>query len=120
VAALGGHNLAVSAFSRNIPAATEFARFVSTSREVQLATFQRLSVAPPTLTAVYRDLAADPLVALLTKVLPTAKPRPATTQWATISAEMQQQIFAVYTGDSDPKAAVTALRDFLIATVKGS
>jgi hypothetical protein len=33
---------------------------------------------------------------------------------------MQQQIFAVYTGDSDPKAAVTALRDFLIATVKGS
>jgi multiple sugar transport system substrate-binding protein len=120
VTALGGHNLAVSAFSRNVPAATEFARFVSTSREVQLATFQRRSVAPPTLTAVYRDLAADPLIALLTKVLPTAKPRPATTQWATISAEMQQQIFAVYTGDSDPKAAVTALRDFLIATVKGS
>jgi multiple sugar transport system substrate-binding protein len=119
VTALGGHNLAVSAFSRNIPAATEFARFVCTSREVQLATTQRQS-APPTMTAIYRDLAADPLVALLAKVLPTAKPRPVTTQWATISAEMQQQIFAAYTGATDPKAAVDTLRNFLIATVKGS
>lgn len=119
VAALGGHNFAVSAFSRNIPAATEFARFASTSRDMQLATSQRQSLAP-TMTAVYRDLAADPLIALLTKVLPTARPRPATTQWATISAEMQQQIFAAYTGDSDPKVAVDALRNFLIATVKGS
>ncbi len=119
VAALGGHNLAVNAFSRNIPAATEFARFISTSREVQLARFQRQSLAP-TMTEVYRDLASDPLIALLAKVLPTAKPRPATTQWATISTEMQQQIFAAYTGDSDPKAAVDTLRNFLIATVKGS
>jgi multiple sugar transport system substrate-binding protein len=117
--ALGGHNFAVSAFSHNIPAATEFARFASTSREVQLATFQRQSLAP-TMAAVYRDLAADPLIALLTEVLPTAKPRPATTQWATISAEMQQQIFAAYTGATDPKVAVDALRNFLIATVKES
>ncbi|MGH3780569.1 MAG: ABC transporter substrate-binding protein [Pseudonocardiaceae bacterium] len=119
VAALGGHNMAVSAFSRNIPAATEFARFVSTSRDVQLATFQRQSLAP-TMKGVYRDLVGDPLVALLATVLPTARPRPATTQWATISSEMQQQIFAAYTGDSDPKGAVDALRNFLIATVKGS
>jgi multiple sugar transport system substrate-binding protein len=119
VTVLGGHNLAVSAFSRNIPAATEFARFVATSREVQQA-FQRQSVAPPTMTAVYRDLAADPLIALLTEVLPTARPRPATTQWATISAEMQQQIFAAYTGATDPKVAVDALRNFLIATVEES
>jgi multiple sugar transport system substrate-binding protein len=119
VAALGGHNLAVSAFSRNIPAATEFARFVSTSRDVQLGLAQRHSLAP-TLQVAYHDLAADPMVALLAKVLPTAKPRPATPEWATISAEMQQQIFAAYTGSQDPEAAVESLRSFLDATVTGS
>jgi multiple sugar transport system substrate-binding protein len=113
VAALGGHNNAVSAFSRNIPAATEFVRLVATSRDVQIDQAQRHSLAP-TLRAAYRDLAADPMMALLAKVLPTAKSRPATPEWATISAEMQQQIFAAYTGHRDPQAAVAALRNFLL------
>lgn len=119
VAVLGGHNLAVSPFSRNISAATEFARFISTSRDVQLGLAQRHSLAP-TLRVAYHDLAADPMVALLAKVLPSAKPRPATPEWATISAEMQQQIFAAYTGSQDPETAVEALRNFLNATVRGS
>jgi multiple sugar transport system substrate-binding protein len=119
VAALGGHNLAVSAFSRNIPAATEFARFVSTSRDVQLALALQQSLAP-TMTAVYHDRPGDPMTELLATVLPTAKPRPATTQWATISEEMQQQIFAAYTGNREPQAAVEAMRNFLVATVAGS
>jgi multiple sugar transport system substrate-binding protein len=116
VAALGGHNLVVNAFSRNIPAATEFVRFVSTSREMQRSLAQRHSVAP-TMAAAYHDLASDPMMALLAKVLPTAKPRPATPQWATVVAEMQQQIFAAYTGIRDPKVAVEALRRFLVATI---
>jgi multiple sugar transport system substrate-binding protein len=117
VTALGGHNNAVSAFSRNIPAATEFIRLAATSRDVQLSQAQRHSLAP-TFRAAYRDLAADPMMALLAKVLPTAKSRPATPEWATISAEMQQQIFAAYTGGRDPRAAVAALRNFLLAIVK--
>jgi multiple sugar transport system substrate-binding protein len=118
VTALGGHNLAVSPFSGNIPAATEFVRFVATSREVQRELAQRHSLAP-TLKAAYHDLTADPMIALLAKVLPSAKPRPATPAWATISAEMQRQIFAAYTGNQDPEVAVEALRNFLIATVRG-
>ena len=116
VAALGGHNLVVNAFSRNIPAATEFVRFVSTSRDMQRTLAQRHSVAPA-MAAVYQDLASDPMMALLAKVLPTAKPRPATPEWATVVAEMQQQIFAAYTGIRDPKIAVEALRRFLVATI---
>jgi maltose-binding protein MalE len=65
------------------------------------------------------DLAKDPMMALLAKVLPTAKPRPATPEWATVSAEMQQQIFAAYTGIREPKEAVEALRKLLVATVAG-
>ncbi|MGH3776355.1 MAG: ABC transporter substrate-binding protein [Pseudonocardiaceae bacterium] len=116
VAALGGHNLVVNAFSRNIPAATEFVTFVSTSREVQLSLAQRHSLAP-TMAAAYHDLAGDPMMAVLATVLPTARPRPATPEWATVGAEMQQQIFAAYTGIRDPKVAVEALRRFLVATI---
>lgn len=116
VALLGGHNLVVNAFSRNIPAATEFVRFVSTSRDMQLSLAQRHSLAP-TMAAAYHHLASDPMMALLATVLPTAKPRPATPEWTTISAEMQQQIFAAYTGIRDPKVAVEALRTFLVATI---
>lgn len=116
VALLGGHNLVVSAFSRNIPAATEFVRFVSTSRDMQLSLAQRHSLAP-TMAAAYHDMAGDRMMALLAKVLPTAKPRPATPEWTTISAEMQQQVFAAYTGIREPKAAVEALRRYLVATI---
>jgi trehalose/maltose transport system substrate-binding protein len=119
IAALGGHHLAVSPFSRDIPAASEFVRFASTSRDVQLGLAQQHSL-PPTLKEAYHDLAADPMMALLATVLPTAKPRPATPEWNTISKEMQQQIFAAYTGNQDPEAAVATLRSFLDATVTGS
>jgi multiple sugar transport system substrate-binding protein len=117
VAALGGHNLVVNAFSRNIPAATEFIRFVTTSRDMQRSLAQRHSVAP-TMAAAYHDLASDSMMALLAEVLPTAKPRPATPAWATVVAEMQQQIFAAYTGIRDPKVAVDAVRRFLVATIE--
>lgn len=117
VTALGGHNLAVSRFSDNVSAATEFVRFASTSRDVQRELAERYSNAP-TLQATYDDLSGDPLMDLLATVLPTAKPRPAVPEWATISAEMQQQIFAAYTGDPDPAPEIDALRDFLDATIR--
>ncbi|MGH3978294.1 MAG: ABC transporter substrate-binding protein [Pseudonocardiaceae bacterium] len=113
--ALGGHNLAVSRFSRNVDAATEFVRFVSTSPQVQRHLAERHSLAP-TMASVYDDLAGDPLMKQLARVLPQANTRPSTPQWTTISEEVQQQIFAAYTGDKDPEAAVDALRQFLVST----
>jgi multiple sugar transport system substrate-binding protein len=119
VTALGGHNLAVSKFSANQTAAIEFVRFVATSRDVQLALAKRHSLAP-TLKTVYHDVADDPMLALLAKALPTAEPRPATPEWFTISAELQQRIFTAYTSEREPEQALfTALREFLIATVQG-
>lgn len=115
--ALGGHNLAVSAFSRNIPAATEFVKFASTTMEVQrtLASCSRA----PTMRAIYDDPAGDPMLILLRKVLRTAEPRPASPKWSAISAQMQQQIFSAYTGTREPPNAVRAMRYFLDATIQG-
>lgn len=121
VAALGGHNLAVNKFSNNTLAAAEFVRFVSTEPMVQeiLATEYFLA---PTLRQTYADLTAErgryPLLELLDTVLETARPRPATPQWTTISEEMQQQIFAAYTGDDKPPLNVEELRKFIVATVQ--
>ncbi len=114
-AGLGGHNLAVSRFSPHIDAAKDFVLFVSTSPEVQRMLAQRHSLAP-TMTSVYDELADDPLMAELKRVLPQARPRPLTPEWASISEEIQQQIFATYTGNKDPAAAVAAIRKFLNAT----
>ncbi|MGH3814052.1 MAG: hypothetical protein ACRDUV_16640 [Pseudonocardiaceae bacterium] len=100
-------------------AAVEFVRFASTSRDVQLALAKRHSLAP-TLKAAYHDVADDPMLALLARVLPTAKPRPTTPEWTTISAELQQRIFAAYTDEREPgEAPFIALRNFLVATVAG-
>jgi multiple sugar transport system substrate-binding protein len=119
VTTLGGHNLAVNAFSRDIPAATDFVRFVSTTGEVQRGLAQNHSLAP-TMRKTYEELAGDPMVAMMGRVLPTARQRPATPEWATISAEFQQQIFAAYTGTRDTGVAVRAMRAFLEATAEGN
>ncbi|MGH3797451.1 MAG: ABC transporter substrate-binding protein [Pseudonocardiaceae bacterium] len=118
VAALGGGDLAVSKFSRDVPDATEFVKFVSTSRAIQRELAERYSVAP-TLKAAYDDVADDPMMTLLTKVLPTARPRPATPEWSTISEQIQQQVFAGYTGNAEPRQVIAGLHAFLVATVGG-
>jgi multiple sugar transport system substrate-binding protein len=119
VSGLGGHNLAVSKFSGNISGALEFVEFVSTSREVQVQMARRYSIAP-TIEAAYDDLADNKLMRLLHEVLPTARPRPATPEWVTISEEMQQQIYAAYRGRDAPDQAIGNLREFLRTTVEGS
>ncbi|HEX2297027.1 MAG TPA: extracellular solute-binding protein, partial [Pseudonocardiaceae bacterium] len=113
---LGGHNLAVSRFSDNPSAAAEFVRFVSTSKEAQRK-LAELSYAP-TLRETYTEMKGDPLIDLLGTLLPESKPRPADPEWTTISEEIQQQIFAAYTGDEDPGPEIDALRAFLAATAE--
>ncbi|MGH3978663.1 MAG: ABC transporter substrate-binding protein [Pseudonocardiaceae bacterium] len=115
VTALGGHNLGVSRFSGNVPAAKEFVRWVSTSPQVQRLLAQQYSRAP-TLASMYDELAGDPVLARLDQVLPNARPRPPTPEWTSISEEIQQQIFAAYHGNQEPEAAVDAIRNYLVAT----
>jgi multiple sugar transport system substrate-binding protein len=116
VAALGGHNLAVSRFSRAPAAAQEFVRFATTDRDVQRRLAQRWSMAPAA-AAVYDDLADDPVMAVLRQVLPAARTRPVTPVWAEISEEAQEQIVAGTLGRSRPADAVTTLKDLAQATV---
>jgi multiple sugar transport system substrate-binding protein len=116
ISALGGFNNAVSAYSNNTEAATDFVVWASTNEEVQrmLATEATL---PPTMATVYDDLADDPVMALLGEVLQDARARPPSPAWNQISVEMQRTLFPAYNGDADPAAAAQDVRSFLENTV---
>lgn len=116
ISALGGFNNAVSAFSNNKEAATDFVVWASTNEEVQtmLATEATL---PPTMATVYEDLADDPVMALLGEVLQDARPRPPSPAWNQISVEMQRTLFPAYNGDADAAEASQEVRSFLENTV---
>jgi trehalose/maltose transport system substrate-binding protein len=116
ISALGGFNLAVSAFSDNKEAAKEFVVWMSTNPEAQTMLATEGSV-PPTMASVYEDLADDPVMALLGQVLPDAKPRPPSPAWNQISVEMQQALFPAVNGDGDPRQAAEDVRAYLESTL---
>ena len=123
VTALGGHNLAVSRFSHNRQAAKEFVRFASTTFDVQRDLAEKHSLAP-TMGSVYEDLGRYPgrypVMALLGRILPEARPRPATPEWDAISQKIQEQVFRAYNGEEDPQDAVGQVRAFLESKVAKS
>lgn len=116
ISALGGFNLAVSAFSDNKEAAKDFVVWAATNQAPQEMLATEGSV-PPTMASVYEDLADDPVMALLGEVLPDAKPRPPSPSWNEISVEMQQALFPAVNGDADPQGAAEAVRAFLESTL---
>ncbi|HYJ66594.1 MAG TPA: ABC transporter substrate-binding protein [Nocardioidaceae bacterium] len=110
ISALGGFNNAVSAYSSNKDAAKEFVVWAATDPEVQKMLATVASV-PPVLTSVYDELQNEPDMALLSEVLPDAKPRPPAPTWNTISVEMQDALFPAYNGDADPAEASDTVAD---------
>ncbi|MCT1607647.1 ABC transporter substrate-binding protein [Nesterenkonia massiliensis] len=112
ISALGGYNNAVSAFSNNKEAATDFVVWLSTDEEVQ-RTLAEVGSVPPTMASVYDDLADDPVMSLLGDILEEARSRPPSPAWPEISVEMQRLIFEAYNGDMDPQRAAEGIRDVL-------
>ena len=114
VSALGGQNLAVSRYAKDVDAAKEFVTFASTDARVQHLLGKAPYSRAPTMASVYKALEGDPMMALLARVLPDAKPRPPTPNWASISDEIQQQVFPAYRGDRKTSDdAVRGIRSFL-------
>ncbi|WP_129669332.1 ABC transporter substrate-binding protein [Phytoactinopolyspora endophytica] len=117
VSALGGFNNAVSAFSDNKDAATDFVVWAATNEEAQTMLATEGSV-PPTLESVYDQLTDDPVMQLLGEILPDARPRPPAPQWNQISAEMQQTLFPAVNGEADVQGAVESVRTYLEGTLE--
>jgi multiple sugar transport system substrate-binding protein len=113
--ALGGNNLAVSAYTDNPEGAREFVRFIATDEEVQRILAR--NAVPPVAEAVYEELSEDRVFEVLAEVLAEARPRPPIPEWNDISVTMQQELFPAYNGDGDPQRAIDAVRDHLESVV---
>lgn len=117
ISAVGGLNLAVSAFSENKEAAREFALFAATDLDAQVEVATEFSQLP-VLESAYAELTDDPVFQVLADVVPFARPRPPVPEWNEISATMQQEIFAAYNGDKDPQEAIDAVQAMLEGVVE--
>ena len=115
--ALGGNNVAVSAFTDNPEGAREFVQFIATDDEVQRILAR--NAVPPVAEAVYEELSDERVFEVLAEVLDEARPRPPIPEWNDISVTMQQELFPAYNDGDDPQSAIDAIRDHLESVVDG-
>lgn len=113
VSALGGLNLAVSASSDAKNSARAFIQFATGDEDVQLMLTEN-GIAPANAPIYEHEALADNrFFEVLGQLLPHAKARPPVPEWNEISVTMQAEIFAAYTGQKDPQAAIDAIQAVL-------
>jgi ABC-type sugar transport system, periplasmic component len=106
---LGGHNAAISVYSKNKATAVDFLKFL-TSVDQQKAFATQGSLAP-VLTALYTDpalVAKLPYLPVLKTSIDNAVPRPVTPFYPAVSKAIQDNAYAAIKGE---KPADTALAD---------
>lgn len=122
-ACLGGWQLAVSRYSDNVDAAVSVAAFMASSDEQRTRALSAQGN-PPTIPSVYadEDVAANPVMARLAFVNPTAFARPSVALGARYnegSAIFSSAVHSVLTGEVDAATAMADLEvdleDFLAA-----
>ena len=116
ISALGGFNNGVSAFSEHPEQAIEFILWLATDEEPQMRLAE--NAVPPTMAAVYDDLADDPVMALLGEVLPDARARPPAPEYTELSDTIQREIYPAYNSDRDFQQAIDAVQEFLEGTTR--
>jgi multiple sugar transport system substrate-binding protein len=109
--ALGGYNLAVSAFAKHKATARDFIAYLA-GDDAQRANLLATSIAP-TRTDLYADTTLQrrfPYLTVLQKSLQTAVPRPKAVHYGDVSAAIQNGIAPVIAGQTDAATALTALQ----------
>jgi multiple sugar transport system substrate-binding protein len=112
---LGGYNNAINAFSENKATARDFIEFVQ-SPENQRA-FAEASF-PPVLASVYDDaalIAEQPYLPALKAALETAKPRPVTPFYDSVSKAIQDNAYLAVTGAKTVDAAAADMATAITA-----
>ncbi|NUH40206.1 ABC transporter substrate-binding protein [Streptomyces samsunensis] len=111
---LGGYNLAVSSFTKHKTTARDFITYLTSDRS-ERANLLAASTAP-TRTALYQDPALQkkfPYLAGLKKSLDTAVARPQAVRYGDVSAAIQDAVYPVLSGRTDPATALASLQDKL-------
>ena len=119
VSTLGGHNLAISAFSDAKKSARDFLKFMI-SKKVQRFALTKQSYAP-VLASLYDEkklVEQFPYLPTLKKSIATAKPRPVTPYYNGISLAIQKHTYRALQGDKSVDQAIKDLEKELQRIVK--
>jgi trehalose/maltose transport system substrate-binding protein len=106
-AVLGGHNLVISAFSKNPQGAVKLIDYL-TSPEVEKVNFAKFSITPTT-TATYSDpevQKAIPFADALLKNVQSAHARPVTPVYPQVSQAIYKNVNAALSGQESPQDAL--------------
>jgi multiple sugar transport system substrate-binding protein len=111
VSTLGGHNYAISEFTKNKASAADFIKFMA-SEERQKANVEKTSQAP-TWASLYEDPALNkqfPYLAPLKASIGSAKSRPQVVKYGDVTTAIQEAAYGALSGTTPPKEALTALQ----------
>lgn len=111
VSTLGGHNLAISKFTKNKKSALDFIKYM-TSEDVQKADLEATSQAP-TIASIYDDQALVtkfPYLPTLKASIEKAKKRPEAVKYQEVSTAIQSAAYDALKGDKTPEAALNDLQ----------
>ncbi|MGW1340184.1 ABC transporter substrate-binding protein [Kribbella sp. NPDC002412] len=118
VSTLGGHNYAISEFTKNKATAADFIKFMS-SEERQKANIEKTSQAP-TWASLYDDAALNkqfPYLAPLKASIETAKSRPKVVKYGDVTTAIQEAAYGALTGTTPPKDALADLQTKLSSLI---
>ncbi|WP_350278682.1 ABC transporter substrate-binding protein [Kribbella sp. HUAS MG21] len=118
VSTLGGHNYAISEFTKNKATAADFIKFMS-SEERQKANIEKTSQAP-TWASLYEDPALNkqfPYLAPLKASIETAKSRPKVVKYGDVTTAIQEAAYGALTGATPPKDALSQLQTKLSSLI---
>jgi len=104
---LGGHNMVISAFSKNPEAALKFIDYMTSAKTIQLNA-AKYTKAPP-LNATYEDAAvkkAIPFSAQLKEGVEQAKSRPVSPVYPLVSEAIYKNVNAALSGGMSPEEAI--------------
>jgi multiple sugar transport system substrate-binding protein len=116
---LGGHNYAISTFTKNKKSALEFIKFMA-SEERQKANLQATSQAP-TWAGLYDDQALVgqyPYLPVLKESILKAQKRPEAVQYNDVSVAIQSAAYAALKGDKTSEQALSELQAKLETLIK--
>lgn len=111
---LGGHNFAVSSFTKNKTSCLKFIQFM-TDKAQQVTTIQEASSAP-VIAELYDDPALVkkfPYLPVLKKSIENAKRRPQAVKYNDVTTAIQTAAYGALQGNTAPKDALSTLQDKL-------
>lgn len=117
---LGGHSVAISAYSKYKATDLDFLKFVE-SKDVQSYNLTQGSNAP-VLSALYTDptlVTKFPYLPVLLKSISTAVPRPVTPFYPAVTEAIETNIYAALQGTTSVESALKSLQDAITSATSG-